>query len=103
MSADTSPLSDYWRRPRPVDTRPASERVALADQIAEELVRVGAGEFPAYVLLSRYSQRELLGAMCHWGLTSDLTRQLQALQHPPRRAADDDRWALPDPRGFADE
>ena len=81
MSGDLSPLSPFWQRPQPVDTRPPSERVAMADQIAAELERVGAGEFPAYVLLSRYSQRELLGAMCHWGLTSDLARQLRALRH----------------------
>lgn len=57
------------------------EKAALSEQIREELERVKAGEFPAYVLLSRYSQRELLGAMCFWGLTSDASRTLQSMQH----------------------
>lgn len=80
MIADTSPLSDHWAR-RPVsDSRPPAETVELAEQIREELARVGAGEFPAYVLLSRYTARELLGAMCYLGLVSDESRALRALQ-----------------------
>lgn len=86
MSADASPLSGYWSRRPPVDTRPPSERVELADQIAAELERVGAGEFPAYVVLSRYTPRELLAAMCHWGLTSERSRSLRDLAHPAPRS-----------------
>lgn len=77
MSADTSPLSGYWRRSPVRDSRTSEEILSIADQIAEEMGYVEAGELHAELVLCRYSKRQVLGAMCHWGLTSDLSRRVK--------------------------
>jgi hypothetical protein len=90
MSANDAPLSGYWAHQTARDTRASAETMELADQIAAELDRVESGEFPLYVVTARYTSRELLAAMCHWGLTSDRSRQLK-----------EDLWGLRNVRQLA--
>lgn len=68
---------------RSTEGRALPNYAEVADQLAEELAYVAAGELDGRLVVCRYTGRQLLGAMVTWGLTSDRTRQLEAI----RRAA----------------
>lgn len=82
MGADNSPLSGYWSRRPANDTRTSAEILEVAGQLEEELGYVAAGQLRADLVLCRYSKRQILGAMCHWGLDSDLSRRVKAYLWP---------------------
>lgn len=62
------------------ERRASAEDTIIADQLAEELDYVAAGQLDGRLVVCRYTGRQLLGAMCHWGLTSERTRQLEAIR-----------------------
>lgn len=78
MTGDTSPLGSHWARyaPQQPTVYDKTDYSQIAAQLDEELGYVEAGQLAARLVLCRYTGRQILGAVCLWGLASEQSRRL---------------------------